>query len=123
MLVVEANALVVEAAGIVTVLAMPFTVLVKLLPDTLNVCELIIFTAEPATPFTVVVSELVLLVLATVFTALAVAVTPFTTLVTVLPLEFNVCVVEPALAVAQLNVPAPLVLKTCPLAPSAVGKV
>ena len=109
-----------------TVLAVPvtpFTELVMVLPLELSVWEFIIFAAEPVTPFTVVVNKLVLLVLATVFTALAVAVMPFTMLVTVLPLELKVCVVDPFDAVAQLNVPEPFVLNTCPLAPSAVGKV
>ena len=100
--------------------ATPFTVDVKVLADDDKALVLIILTPVPATPFTVVVKVLVEEEFETLFTAGALAETPFTVDVMVFTEEVKVLVV---VGIPQLNVPLPLVVKACPLVPSTAGKV
>ena len=63
----------------------PFTLVLILLPSIDSALELIMFTPDPVTPFTVVVNELADELLDTEFTAVVVEVTPFTLEVITLP--------------------------------------
>jgi hypothetical protein len=88
-------AAVIAGPRLTVLLAIPFTVLVKLLPDNDNALVLIIGTVAPVTPLTVVDKTFPEEVLLTVFTAVVLAATPFTVEVIVLPVEPNTLVVIP----------------------------
>jgi len=77
-------AAVMAGARFTAVLEIPFTVLVKLLPDNVNTLLLIMGTVVPDTPFTVVDKVFPEEVLLTVFTAVVLEATPFTVEVMVL---------------------------------------
>ena len=97
----------------------PFMLLVKIFPETLKEFVLINGADVPATPLMVEFKLLPDDVLATVFTAFAVAATPFTVEVKVLADELIVCVVPALIAGAKFKAvdatPFTVVVKLVPL--------